>query len=179
MALKYDVVLSGVMSVAPVQSGVTLADVKSRFFAAQAVHEVHVTDRAMAFSDSLDKLETKSDGETVAELENAKGSPAVTAEARQEGIRLPYWAFVVWLVVPLAASIILAIVLVKKQKQVEYLRLAMSNLYRVTETKISIPKTEEDTEVLSADIPNPPKARPLDEPSSVIGNPIDPKSWNP
>ncbi len=164
--LKYDVVEKGVMSVAPVESGVTLADLRQRFFE--------------PLPDSANKVAAQPDSAgrytatVVRSTEAVPKEPVTPTAPISTGIRLPFWAFMLWLLVPLITSVILAVALVMKRRQIEDLRLNLTARHENRTETASAFKPEERPET-ARDLASEPDA----DDAPPVGNPLDPKTWNP
>jgi hypothetical protein len=181
-ALKYDVVEKGVMSIAPVSGVVATSDIKQLFFSDPPVAEASPADTAgeapVTVETSAARIPSGTRGRTIGDPAPQTNPEERTSEATVEGsdgsgIRLPFWLFLLWLVAPAAAALALAHRYLQARQVIAGMREEMTTLR--TELAARFFRSNPDTakrearEQRQGTLP----------PAPGVGNPIDPKRWNP
>ncbi len=186
-ALKYDVVEKGVMSIAPVSGVVARSDIKQLFFSGTPAAEASPADTVGEVPSSVEARAARMPSDTRGRMEDDAAERGNTEQTNTEepaleaaveegdgsGILLPYWLFLLWLIVPAAAALALAHRYLQARQVIAGMREEMTTLR--TELAARFFRSNPDTAKRKAGkqqtgAPPPPPG---------VGNPIDPKRWNP
>ncbi len=177
-ALKFDVVEKGVMSIAPVSGVVATTDIKQLFFeegtdAGSSPVEAAVEAPPTAEPAPSDARRRMMEDSAPQEDPETNAPEAGVEDEDGSGILLPFWLFLLWLVVPTAAALALAHRYLQARQVIEGMREEMTKLR--TELAARFFRSNPDTAKREAQG----KKKGATPPASGVGNPIDPKRWNP